>query len=51
MDIFWDQNMLVSAIIEAKFDTNFKLAYQDNVKIVEIKKGDVYTYNPSLATQ
>ncbi len=47
LDIYWSNNQLDKVIIRSKFNTNFKLINQDKVQRIEMKKGDVYIYEPS----
>lgn len=51
VDMFWHKNSLAKANIKSEFDTSFNLLYDDEKVAVTLKKGEIYTYEPSYANQ
>jgi len=51
VDVFWNQHLIDKAVLKAEYDISFKLIYQDEVIPIEMRKGEVYTYEPSTNTQ
>ncbi len=45
VDVSWSNNGLDKAVIKSKYDTSFKLIYNDIETPVEIKKGETFVYS------